>query len=135
MNPSKKTKLLPIPFFFAGLLFSSVAGNKPKLPTGETRDDVLRLFQNPPAEFRSAPLWVWNDDITEDQIGEQLADFNAKGIGGVFIHPRPGLITPYLSERWFHLCRVAVAEGKKQGMRIWLYDENSYPSGFAGGRK
>ena len=91
------------------------------------------LFKNPPVEYRSAPLWVWNDDVNEQQIDQQLADFKAVGIGGVFIHPRPGLITPYLSDKWFSLCRYTVKKGKELGMNVWLYDENSYPSGFAGG--
>ena len=29
--------------------------------------------------------------------------------------------------------KVALAEAKKLGIKIWIYDENSYPSGFAGG--
>jgi len=98
-----------------------------------SRADVLKAFENPPAAYRSAPLWVWNDRITNREIDEQLSDFKAHGIGGVFVHPRPGLITPYLSEEWLSLWRHAVDVGKKLGMTIWIYDENSYPSGFAGG--
>jgi len=99
----------------------------------DTYEKVRKLFLNPPSDFRSAPLWVWNDLITKVQVDEQLADFKSRGIGGVFIHPRPGLITEYLSDEWFDLCRHAVDRGKKLGMKIWIYDENSYPSGFAGG--
>ena len=84
----------------------------------DSYQSVLREFQDPSAEYRSAPLWVWNDRMTREQIDEQLADFKAHGIGGVFIHPRPGLITPYLSEEWFSLCRYAVDVGKKLGMKI-----------------
>ena len=98
-----------------------------------TSHDVLSAFRNPPAEYRSAPLWVWNDRMTREQIDEQLADLKEHGMGGVFVHPRPGLITPYLSEEWLSLVRHTVETGKKLGMKIWLYDENSYPSGFAGG--
>jgi hypothetical protein len=100
---------------------------------GNTYFSVLQAFFDPPAEFRSAPLWVWNDRITKEEIDSQLVDFRAHGIGGVFIHPRPGLITPYLSEEWLDLCRHAVDVGKGLGMKVWIYDENSYPSGFAGG--
>jgi hypothetical protein len=100
---------------------------------GDLAADVQKAFADPPAEYRSAPLWVWNDRMTEQEIDTQLADFKAHGIGGVFIHPRPGLITPYLSEEWFDLCRHAVEVGKGLGMKVWIYDENSYPSGFAGG--
>ncbi len=100
---------------------------------GDLAADVQKLFADPPAEYRSAPLWVWNDRVTKEEIDTQLADFQAHGIGGVFIHPRPGLVTPYLSEEWFDLCRHAVETGRSLGMKIWIYDENSYPSGFAGG--
>ena len=100
---------------------------------GDAYASVVRAFIEPPAEFRSAPLWVWNDRMTREQVETQLADFKAHGIGGVFIHPRPGLITPYLSEEWLDLCRHAVEVGKGLGMKVWIYDENSYPSGFAGG--
>ncbi len=71
--------------------------------------------------------------MTEAQIDQQLKDFKAGGMGGVFIHPRPGLITEYLSDEWFSLCKYTVEKGKALGMDVWLYDENSYPSGFAGG--
>jgi hypothetical protein len=101
--------------------------------TPETYAEVLKTFQDPPAEYRSAPLWVWNDRMTKTEIEEQLADFKAHGIGGVFVHPRPGLITPYLSDEWLAMFKHAVDTGKSLGMKIWIYDENSYPSGFAGG--
>ena len=49
------------------------------------------------------------------------------------MHPRPGLMTPYLSEDWFRLWKVALKEAERLDMNVWIYDENSYPSGFAGG--
>ena len=55
------------------------------------------------------------------------------GLGGAFIHPRPGMITEYMSDEWYSLYRYAVDKGKEMGLDIWIYDENSYPSGFAGG--
>jgi hypothetical protein len=95
--------------------------------------ELRSQFPNPPAQFRSAPLYVWNNDVQESDIDQFLRDFKEQGIGGVFIHPRPGLITEYLSERWFSLARYTVERGRQLGMLVWLYDENSYPSGFAGG--
>ncbi len=95
--------------------------------------EIKPHFKNPPAAYRPAPLWVWNDDLTEKQIEIQLKDFSKKGFGGVFVHPRPGLITPYLSETWFDRFKFTVETAKKLGMLVWIYDENSYPSGFAGG--
>jgi len=95
--------------------------------------DVQAKFEEPPAAFRPAPLYVWNDRITEEELGWQLDGFEKQGFGGVFIHPRPGLITPYLSDRWLDLCRFTARACAQREMFAYLYDENSYPSGFAGG--
>ena len=125
-RPRLSIVVLALALSFAG---ASCAG-----PSGtDTYDVVLRTFADPPAAYRSAPLWVWNDLMTREEIERQLEDFKARGIGGAFIHPRPGLITPYLTDEWFSLCAHAVEKGKALGLKIWLYDENSYPSGFAGG--
>ena len=90
-------------------------------------------IENPPSEYRSAPLWDWNDKISEEGIDFHMKKFKEGGIGGIFVHPRPGLITEYLSEDWDHLFDYTVRKGKELGMKVWIYDENSYPSGFAGG--
>lgn len=118
-------------FVFLGIGLFTPGCQKPTGP--DSYQEVRNAFLDPPAEYRSAPLWVWNGRVTKEEIESQLADFQSKGIGGVFIHPRPGLITPYLSEEWLQLCRDAVAAGKSLGLKVWVYDENSYPSGFAGG--
>ncbi|NCB08396.1 MAG: hypothetical protein EOM73_09555, partial [Bacteroidia bacterium] len=77
--------------------------------------------------------WDWNEQITEEGIDFHMQKFKEAGIGGVFVHPRPGLLTEYLSEEWFYLFDYTVQKGKELGMKVWIYDENSYPSGFAGG--
>lgn len=112
------------------LLFSQAAYNDtPPI----TFSELEKIFSNPPVEYQSAPLWVWNDELTEKEIDKQLQELKAGGMGGVFIHPRPGLVTPYLSDQWFALSKYTVEKAEELGMQVWLYDENSYPSGFAGG--
>ena len=130
-----KSLFILIPLLAVFPSFREVNGEEKAVPASPLSAvaDVFQKFQDPPADYRSAPLWVWNDRVTRVQIDEQLSDFKAHGIGGVFIHPRPGLITPYLTPEWLSLVRQAVDAGKKLGLKVWLYDENSYPSGFAGG--
>ncbi len=94
---------------------------------------VRKLFKTPTTEYSSAPLWVWNDRLTEEQITSTMHDLAGQKVKQVFVHPRPGLMTPYLSEEWFELWKVALKEAEKLDMNVWIYDENSYPSGFAGG--
>ena len=95
--------------------------------------DIIREFKNPPALYRPAPLWVWNDEMTEEAIAFQLKELAEHGFGGAFVHPRPGLVTEYLSDRWFSPWGYALDCAKKLGIKLYIYDENSYPSGFAGG--
>ena len=95
--------------------------------------ELRRHFADPPAEFRPMPLWVWHDEMQWNRLQEQLRQFKQQGIGGVFVHPRPGLMTEYLGAEWFRLWRLSVEEGKRLGLYVNIYDENSYPAGFAGG--
>ncbi|MDM8007457.1 MAG: glycosyl hydrolase [Phycisphaerae bacterium] len=95
--------------------------------------EAFALFEKPPREYATAPLWVWNDMLTEEQVVGTMRDLAAQKVMQVFVHPRPGLMTPYLSDDWFRLWRAALAEAERLNMNVWIYDENSYPSGFAGG--
>lgn len=104
------------------------------LPAGAEDSAPLRaMFAQPPREYTTSPLWVWNDMLTEDEVIASLRDLASQGLRQVFVHPRPGLMTPYLSEDWFRLWKATLAEAEKLDMNVWIYDENSYPSGFAGG--
>ncbi|MEM2414977.1 MAG: hypothetical protein QXM98_01580 [Thermoproteota archaeon] len=49
------------------------------------------------------------------------------------MHSRIGLATPYLSEEWMKCIETCVKEGEEAGVYSWLYDEDKWPSGFAGG--
>lgn len=91
------------------------------------------LFENPTAEYRGAPFWSWNCEVTKERISKQLAHFKEMGFGGVHIHARTGLETPYLSDEFLSLVSFSVEESKRQGTLTWLYDEDRCPSGFAGG--
>lgn len=94
---------------------------------------VKRAFVDPPRQYASAPLWVWNDLLTEQQVRATMRDLAGQKVRQVFVHPRPGLMTPYLGNEWFKLWRIALDEAERLDMNVWIYDENSYPSGFAGG--
>ena len=96
-----------------------------------TLEEIRTDFAAPGVDYAPAPLWVWNDLLTEEQIRSTLRDLAGQGVLQAYVHPRPGLATPYLSDDWFRLWEAALDEARKLGMKIWIYDENSYPSGFA----
>jgi hypothetical protein len=123
------------------LVLSSVLSSCKKQNPIKTADEIKvndfqtlsSQFNAPPAEYTTAPFFVWNGEITKEEIDKDLKSFKDAGSSQVFVHPRPGLITEYLSDTWFDLFRYTVEKGKELGMNVWLYDENSYPSGFGGG--
>lgn len=91
-------------------------------------------FQNPGSSFRSLPFWAWNGKLDEEELRSQVRQMKQAGVGGFFIHSRIGLETEYLGEEWMNCVKAVVAEAKEQGLYAWLYDEDRWPSGTAGGR-
>lgn len=91
------------------------------------------LFENPTSEYRGTPFWSWNCRITKELIHDQVEVFRKMGFGGAHLHPRTGLETDYLSEEFMEMVRYSDEEMKKKEMLCWLYDEDRYPSGAAGG--
>ena len=106
---------------------------KTEAPVINTHDQLMSEFSNPSSEYRSVPFWVWNNDVSKEDVDRNLRDYKEKGFGGVFIHPRYGMITEYLSPKWFELVKYSMDVAKKLDLKLWIYDEDSYPSGFAGG--
>ncbi len=83
--------------------------------------------------YRSAPFWAWNGKLDKEELKKQLIYMKKMGFGGVFMHSRTGLKTEYLGEEWFACIRECAKEAEKLGLKAWLYDEDRWPSGSAGG--
>ena len=86
------------------------------------------------AEYRAIPLWSWNGRLEKEKLQKQMHWMRENGIGGFFMHARSGLETEYMSEEWMECIRFCAEEAEKIGMDAWIYDENGWPSGFAGGK-
>ncbi len=91
------------------------------------------LFQNPTKEYRGVPFWSWNCEVTKDLIEHQIGVFDEMGMGGFMMHPRTGLETPYMGQEFMNLVDYCNELGKEKDMVCYLYDEDRYASGAAGG--
>ena len=98
-------------------------------------DAVLspELFKNPTSEYRAAPFWSWNCELRKDLLGKEIEYMKEMGFGGFHMHTRSGMATPYLSEEFMSLIKACNEKAKKENMLAWLYDEDRWPSGAAGG--
>ena len=95
--------------------------------------NLRKLFLSPTSPYRGKPFWAWNGPLEAEELRRQIRVFRDMGLGGGFMHSRVGLATPYLSEEWFDLIRACADEARKNDMEAWLYDEDRWPSGAAGG--
>lgn len=96
-------------------------------------ETFIDRLKNPPNDCRPLPFWSWNDKLEPDILEWQVNEMAKAGIGGYFMHARGGLQTEYMGDEWMECIRSCINEGSKTGMQSWCYDEEGWPSGFAGG--
>ena len=84
--------------------------------------------------YNNLAFWSWNGEMTAEEIDRQVKSMKAAKFGGFFIHARAGLKIPYMQDAWFDAVQCAIDSAQACGLEVWLYDENGWPSGFAGGK-
>ncbi len=102
-----------------------------KRNTEQTLDP--ELFRNPTSEYRGTPFWAWNCKLDTKTLGEQIECLHEMGFGGFHMHSRTGMALPYLKEDFMNCVRFCTDKAKAMKMLAYLYDEDRWPSGFAGG--
>ena len=101
--------------------------------TADATDCCATEFADPGVWYRGAPFWSWNERLTPDECVRQSRDMLNSGMGGGFMHSREGLETPYMGPEWMECIKAVVDDAKDSGFLAWLYDEDRWPSGAAGG--
>lgn len=84
--------------------------------------------------FNPTVFWSWNNKIECAEARRQVNLLADQGVKGIFIHARGGLRTPYMGEEWFDAIDDVIEEAQQRAVDVWLYDEEGWPSGHAGGR-
>lgn len=75
-----------------------------------------------------------NHRLDPAEIEWQMEEFARAGYQGVYAHARQGLLTPYMSEEWWRALDTMIAACRRTGLQFWIWDEDYFPSGTAGGR-
>ena len=91
-------------------------------------------IKNNKKSFGGLPFWSWNDKLDEKELRRQINNMKDIGLNGFFMHARGGLMTEYCSDDWYNCINACIDEAKKLKMEAWAYDENGWPSGFAGSK-
>lgn len=79
-------------------------------------------------------LWAINDRLDALALADQLAAMKGHGLDGVVFHPRFYPNEPaYLGPCYMDALSKLIVCARELGMDFWIYDENGWPSGTAGG--
>jgi len=90
-------------------------------------DRLRQSFASPAATYRALPMAF--DHNKPDQYASDLAE---GGWGGA-LFSYPGGAKYLTDEDGWRKFEASVQACKKRGLDVWIYDENGYPSGRAGG--
>lgn len=101
--------------------------------TGFETELDYQKFLDPPSQYRSFPFYSLNDKLEAEETRRQILGFKDAGFGGFYLHSRAGLLTEYLGDDWWNIMDAAVDTASEAGLNAWFYDEDKWPSGYAGG--
>jgi len=102
-------------------------------PENKSKELHFETFKNPGPEYRGAPFWAWNCALNEETLLREIEAMKEMGFGGFHMHVRVGMATEYLGSEFMAHVRSCAEKARKEHMLAWLYDEDKWPSGTAGG--
>ncbi|MFC0215287.1 glycosylhydrolase-like jelly roll fold domain-containing protein [Paenibacillus chartarius] len=76
--------------------------------------------------------FLWQHGEEEHVIREEMARVHEAGIGAVCIEARPH--PDFLSPKWWTDMDIIMDEARKRGMKVWLLDDDHFPTGHAAGK-
>ena len=113
--------------------FAAMAQGPWQQLTMPTVSEAAANFRYPPHEYGAIHWAIWGGALTRERIVQEFDSLVANSIYVVNFGPARGMTPKYLSPEYFDLMKFAVDEARKRGMKVWIADEGTYPSGFAGG--
>lgn len=85
-------------------------------------------------KYYPRPLWFWNEKPTEEGIRFLMENCSVKDhYAGFGILPYDACKMEYMGEEYLSIYGFVLEEAKRLGLKICLYDEWWFPSGWAGG--
>ena len=108
------------------------AGYSVTADEGAAFTTLRQHFAEPPAEWKSRPLWFWNGPVDKQKTTEIMERSVASGYHGFGILPTTDMGMAFMSPEFLDHYRHAVDTAARLGMHMCLYDEFWFPSGSAG---
>ncbi|XVU29355.1 glycosylhydrolase-like jelly roll fold domain-containing protein [Actinoplanes sp. CA-054009] len=103
--------------------------------TGLPNPAAATSASTPPDDSLPSIYWYWNNTITPEITDRQMAEMRAKGVHSFVLFPYGGASQQpaFFTEAWFDLVEHVLREARRTNMKVWLFNDNNFPSGRAGG--
>ena len=76
--------------------------------------------------------FFWQHGEAEEVLREEMARIHESGIRAVCVEARPH--PDYLGPGWWRDFDIILEEAKARGMKVWILDDDHFPTGHAAGR-
>ena len=114
-----------------GVLFSlgaEVGASEPSFTNLEKQFHELPIE----ARYQTGPLFWLHGDETKERLQFYVDKVAEGGNGSFTAESRPH--KDWLGEGWFRDLSICLEAAKKQGLKMWIFDEAWWPSGEVGGK-
>jgi hypothetical protein len=89
------------------------------------------LVDRKPLPSSICPLF-WQRGEPEAVLRDEMARMHGAGIGAVILESRPH--PDFLGAGWWRDLDIILDEARRRGMKVWVFDDKYFPSGFAAKR-
>lgn len=90
---------------------------------------LQKVLENKEENYIFPFLWMHGEK--EEKIREYVQKINEAGIGALCVEPRPH--PDFLGEEWWQDLKIVLDEATKRKMKVWLFDDAQFPTGYANG--
>lgn len=95
--------------------------------------DLKKCFLNIKNEYRPIPFYHLDGDLTDDELLSHISGYKKSGYGGVTLLPVRWTTPKYGTEAYYEAYENLLERLKKLNMKAIYYDDQDFPSGWAGG--
>ncbi|MDG5816121.1 hypothetical protein QA601_13590 [Chitinispirillales bacterium ANBcel5] len=86
---------------------------------------ICDIFSKTEQNSKPWALWIWNLELTLDEVEKQLKAFISKGFGGVAIRPGRDMNPPFISEEFMNLFENVLLIAQRADFKVRFADDFS----------
>lgn len=91
---------------------------------------IIEILEGHEANYIMPFFWQHGED--EVVLREEMAKIDESGIKAVCVEARPH--PDFLGPKWWNDMDIIMEEARQRGMKVWLLDDDHFPTGHAAGR-